>query len=181
MRTAFILQNELINDYVDDNPDSFPLDDVDIVQSWQEFERGTFGVLKHLKKGSVFVAENGRVCLVQGPGRSLADWPFQSATLEETPVLVEAVLLPFKSVIIDDGVLSCYSLRWPSMREEWEAEYREARRKRQVVSSLLLPSESDWESQWRSELDRRGGDVRSGQAVGVAAQQVFEELRGKLG
>lgn len=49
-----------------------------------------------------------------------------------------------------------------------------------LLQSLDVEEDSDAESAWKAELDRRFAEIRSGAVEGIPAEQVFEELRKRL-
>lgn len=75
----------------------------EIVLAWKRKISGTFIIERHLKKGSVFIsADDSSVYLVNG---IYSDWNemTQGAPL---PFTVRTTLIPFKDVIISDGLAS---------------------------------------------------------------------------
>ena len=74
-----------------------------IVSSWKRAVHGQFIVDRHLKKGSVLISlDNNEVYVVKGIYSSwremLANYPM--------PQIVKATLIPFRDVIIYDGVIA---------------------------------------------------------------------------
>jgi putative addiction module component (TIGR02574 family) len=47
-----------------------------------------------------------------------------------------------------------------------------------LIQSLQPQADADVESAWDAELERRGNQIRTGQAAGEPAEKVFSELRG---
>jgi hypothetical protein len=97
----------LMDDYIQANPDAFSESELEILRGWRrQFLKGTFYILRHLKKGTIFIGDQNKVYSVSGlvtpldeivPGYAL-------------PQLAETVLLPFKEVIVYDGLFSGYNL-----------------------------------------------------------------------
>jgi putative addiction module component (TIGR02574 family) len=48
-----------------------------------------------------------------------------------------------------------------------------------LIGSLDGAEETDVETEWDAEIDRRVSEIKSGQAVGKPAEQVFAEMRAK--
>ena len=74
-----------------------------IVSSWKKHISGKFILERHLKKGSIFISMNDeKVYLVKGLNST---W---SEMLDgmPPPVLLNATLLPWKDVIISDGLVA---------------------------------------------------------------------------
>ena len=76
-----------------------------IVAGWKRCKPGRYIVERHLKKGSVFIsAEDGAVYMVKG---LFSTW---EEMLGGCPVLLDAVLIPFRDIIISDGLVAPYSI-----------------------------------------------------------------------
>ena len=57
-RDALWAHPELIETYVQENPDALPSEELEIVQKWKGFIKGSsFILLRHLKNGSIFIAD----------------------------------------------------------------------------------------------------------------------------
>lgn len=86
--------------------DEIPHEHKEIIQSWKKHVRGTFVIERHLKKGSILISEDEKVYQVSGIISSLEEM-FQYARL---PQVVETTLLPFRNVIITDGLFISYDI-----------------------------------------------------------------------
>ena len=76
-----------------------------IVADWKRCKPGRYILERHLKKGSVFIsAEDGAVYMVKG---LCSTW---EEMLGEAPVLLDAVLIPFRDSIISDGLVVPYHI-----------------------------------------------------------------------
>lgn len=76
-----------------------------IVAGWKCCKPGRYILERHLKKGSVFIsAEDGAVYMVKG---LCSTW---EEMLGEAPVLLDAVLIPFRDSIISDGLVVPYQI-----------------------------------------------------------------------
>lgn len=74
-----------------------------IILGWKRRISGTFIIERHLKKGSVFIfANDNSVYMVNG---IFSDWN-EMLGGAPLPIMVEATLIPFKDVIISDGMVS---------------------------------------------------------------------------
>lgn len=131
---------KLIEAYVRKNPDALPTAELQIIHKWKDFIKGSFFILRHLKKGSIFISNDNQVYAVQGIQDPL-DELIPSYVL---PQMVEAVLLPFKGQIIYDGLLSGYRVYLGGgIRSDINHTYTVAKQKNRVISTLepdQLPS-----------------------------------------
>ncbi|HUE99967.1 MAG TPA: hypothetical protein VMN99_11990 [Anaerolineales bacterium] len=124
---------ELIESYVQENPDSLPSGDLEIIRKWIGFVKSSFFILRHLKKGSIFIAKDNQVYLVHGIQDPLEE-VIPSYAL---PQMVEAILLPFKGQIIYDGLLAGYSVHFgQGIRSDLEHTYKVAKQKDRIISTL---------------------------------------------
>ena len=82
-----------------------PNEHAQIVAGWKQRKSGRYILERHLKKGSVFIsAEDGSVYMVKGLFSTWAEM------LGESPVLLDAVLIPFRGSIISDGLVVPYRI-----------------------------------------------------------------------
>ena len=74
-----------------------------IVAGWAQCKPGKYIMERHLKKGTVFISEDDqKVYMVKG---LVSSW---EEMLGKGPVLLDAVLLPFRDSIISDGLVVSY-------------------------------------------------------------------------
>ncbi len=79
----------------------------EIVAGWKRCRRGTYILERNLKKGSVFIsAEDAEVYMVLG---LFSAWE-EMFGYRPLPVMMEAVLLPFRDKIITDGLVIPYNI-----------------------------------------------------------------------
>lgn len=78
----------------------------EIICSWKRRIQGRFVMERHLKKGTIFVAEDSKVYQVQGIVSSWEEM-FWGAPM---PLLIEATFMPFRDVIISDGLVIPYNV-----------------------------------------------------------------------
>ncbi|MDD3137596.1 MAG: hypothetical protein PHX08_01310 [Lachnospiraceae bacterium] len=78
-----------------------------IIESWKRFKRGRFIIERHLKGGSMMISmEDENVYQVVGIITSIEEM-FYYAPM---PLMVEATLMPFRNLIITDGLIMPYNL-----------------------------------------------------------------------
>ena len=109
-----------------------PKEYAQIVAGWKQCKRGRYILERHLKKGSVFIsAENGEIYLVKG---LFSSW---SEMLGEAPVLLDAVLIPFRGSIISDGLVIPYRICFgKGAREDFKDAYMNAKRNNAIHFSI---------------------------------------------
>ena len=122
----------LLDNYVAEQRD-MSQEEKDILLSWKGRIRGKFVLLRHLQRGSVFISEEKEVYQVLGIQSSWEEL-FPEETL---PVFMEATLLPFRDVIISDGVVIPRPVRIPeSVKEECQSIYLAARKSKTMRRTL---------------------------------------------
>ena len=114
---------------------TLPEDRRSILLSWKNRRQGTFLVERHLAKGSIFIDADDssvyQVCGIRSDWEEMLDWC-------PLPVLVHAVLIPFRDVIITDGlVFSEPGLMFgPGARKMLKDVYMEAKSAGVVIRTL---------------------------------------------
>lgn len=109
-------------------------DNKNIVLGWKKRISGKFIVERHLKKGSVFISLNDEaVYLVSG---IFSSWD-EVLCGRSLPISLEAVLIPFKNVIISDGlVISSNVFFGKNISEEFKDIYLNAKKNGTIYKSL---------------------------------------------
>ena len=107
--TSALWENpHIIENYINDNSNSFSSDDLSILKSWMNNNiHDKFIVDRHLKKGSVLISmQTEEVYIVKG---IYSSW---KEMLDKFPMpqIVEATLIPFKDTIIHDGIVIPYGI-----------------------------------------------------------------------
>ncbi len=143
VREALWNQPELIDAFVQENPHHLSADELNILRKWRaRFLKDRFYILRHLKKGTIFIGSKNRVYSVIGLLTEL-DEVIPSYAL---PHMVEAILLPFKGAIIYDGLLPGYNVHFGSgIRADFNRTYAAAKEKGRIIATLepdLAPQKS---------------------------------------
>ncbi len=99
-------RTSIIDDYVTET--KLPAEHKQILLGWKRCIPGTYIIERHLKKGSVFISTNNAVYLVNG---IIDSWE-EMLPDHPTPLIVKATLLPFKNIIISDGLVSVFRVRF---------------------------------------------------------------------
>ena len=96
----------IIEDYMKEN-EELPEEHKEIIRSWKRRIQGKFLMERHLKKGTIFISmENEEVYQVSG---IISSWEemFLGAPM---PLMLEATFMPFRDVIISDGLVMPYNI-----------------------------------------------------------------------
>lgn len=123
----------IIDDYLNENPD-LPDDHREIIRSWKRRIQGKFMMERHLKKGTIFISlEDEEVYQVSG---IISSWEemFFGAPM---PLMLEATFMPFRDVIISDGLVMPYNIIvGGSMKQMFKNVYMTAKKSGQIHQSL---------------------------------------------
>lgn len=125
-------KTSVLDDYI--NQIILPIEQMDIILSWKHCIPGRFIIERHLKKGSVFIStDDESVYLVNGIIDSWEDMLLGVPT----PIIVEAVLLPFKHHIITDGLVSVQPIRFGrNYSDEFNEIYMAAKCSGSIIKSI---------------------------------------------
>jgi hypothetical protein len=133
IRNALWEHPELIKIYADENPNQLGKEDLEIIIKWQNFVKGSFYILRHLKKGSIFIGDKNAVYAVHG----IQDPLEEIIPSYALPRMVEAILLPFKGQIIYDGLLSGYNISFGGgIRADLNYTYTVAKAKARIITTF---------------------------------------------
>ena len=136
-RDHFLDHIQLISEYIDENPDEFRDSELGHITTWSHFLRGKFIIERNLKKYTVFLSDGSpsRAYGVLGLRDEIVDLISQLL-----PVYVTAVLLPWKGVIVCDGLLEAYSLSFGrGIKSGLRDTYLEAK-----ASGIITSLDPDW-------------------------------------
>lgn len=148
VRNALWDNPQLIADYARENPDKFTAEEIAIVSSWQHFVRGTFFIERLLKKQAIFIKDD-EVYAVLGLFDPL-DEMFDKRML---PVYCQAILLPFKDVIVYDGLLSSYPVFFGGgVKGNLKETYNRAKQRGEIIVSLGVEGAQPAPNQRKMEL-----------------------------
>lgn len=123
----------LIDAYVAENSDGLSAAELGIVRKWKGFVSGTFQIFRLLKKHAVFIREDSQVYGVLGLHDSLEE-VFLGRPL---PIMVQAVLLPFKGKVVYDGLLKWSNIFFGGgIRTSLKEEYMVAKQQGRIITTL---------------------------------------------
>lgn len=123
----------VIDDYLKERSD-LPEEHRKIIASWKRRIQGRFVMERHLKKGTIFIdLDSEEVYQVSG---IISSWEemFWGAP---TPLMLEATFMPFRDVIISDGLVMPYNvIMGGGMKKMFKDIYMNAKKNGQIQQSL---------------------------------------------
>ena len=132
VRDALYDNIELIDAYLQEDPQQFQAEEIEILRSWKRFIRGEFFIERILKKYTIFIGDEnvyGVLALHESFEEML---PFV-----RLPYYTKAVLLPFKSKIIYDGILEGYNISFGrGIRSDLKETYMTAKQNGRIIDSF---------------------------------------------
>ena len=122
------------------------------MEGWSQSKPGKYIMERHLKKGTVFISEDDQtVYMVEG---LFSTW---EEMMGKGPVLLDAVLIPFKDMIISDGLVRAYPFHFGrGYSEAFKDIYRKAKEDNTIRFSL-----SGGEPERRPNKEKATGTVES--------------------
>ena len=139
IREELFKNPQLIDSFIDTNPMKFSPDELEIIKSWKNFIKEKLLIFRYLKNYTIFLDINnppkayGVLAL-----RSYFDEIIES----KLPIIVDAILLPFKDSIIYDGILSNYPIIFGrNKRNEFNDIYQEAKFRYGIIKSSNMTTE----------------------------------------
>lgn len=133
VRNALYDNINLIDEFVEKNPDNFSLEELDIVSSWKNFIKSIFYIFRHLKNYSVFLSSetNAKAYGILGISSDL------KKMFPHLPIMVDTVLMPFKNHVIYDGFIAPYPMAFGGgIRRNFKSIYDEAKAKFGIIATL---------------------------------------------
>ena len=94
-------ERELIDEYLESNKE-LSEEKREIVRGWKRAVKGTFFLERHLKSGSMLISADDET-VYQSVGIK-SSWE-ELLWIQDPPVVLDATLIPFKNVIIPDGII----------------------------------------------------------------------------
>lgn len=124
----------VIDDYLAEHGDALSEEHKEIIRSWKRRVRGKFIMERHLNKGSIFISmENQEVYQVSGIVSSWGEM-FRYAPM---PLILEATFIPFKNVIISDGLIASHNITiGENIAKLLSKTYKEAKRNGKIHNKL---------------------------------------------
>lgn len=163
VREALYENLELIDSFVQKNPQNFAKEQLVIVSNWKNFIRGQFFIERLLKKYAVFIQED-IVYGVLGLSQSFDELTYYS----NLPLYVDTILLPFKGKIIYDGLLGSRNIHFGGgIKRSLKETYMRAKQNNRIIESLEISHEEKQNKSkpkslknWNPELDELANKVK---------------------
>ena len=164
IRDALCEKPAIIESFVAENPFIFTQDELEIVSGWRHLVRGTFYLVRYLKRYAVFLDEKAN----RAYGVVALEDAFEEILGPELPVRLEAMLIPFKGRIVYDGFLHYYNIFFGrGFREDLNEDYQEAKHRYGIITSLPPTGEEEKsdEEQLRFYLRNERSRMRYGEEI----------------
>lgn len=132
---------QLIDDFVDENPPGLPTEELDTIYQWTDYEFGEFVVVRHLSDYAVFLDWDDPP---QAFGVKASKVPFEALWEEAAlPVMVsKTALLPFEGTIINDGWMAIKPIIFGgTISTDIDDAYEEAKHRFDIIETLPAPQE----------------------------------------
>ncbi|MEM9092492.1 MAG: hypothetical protein AAGC93_27645 [Cyanobacteria bacterium P01_F01_bin.53] len=97
---------ELIDQFIQDNPENLNDEEIAIVSGWKTFVYSDFFIERMLKKHSIFIDDEDNVYGVLG----ITDAPSDFIDKRSLPIRLQTTLLPFKGKVVSDGLYRWYRI-----------------------------------------------------------------------
>ena len=123
----------IIDDYLMDHEDLSD-EHKEIIRSWKRRIQGTFMMERHLKSGTIFISmTDEEVYQVSGIVSSWEEMFFGAPM----PLIIEATFMPFRDVIISDGLVMTYNiLIGGGMKRTYKDIYMDAKKNGRIHRTL---------------------------------------------
>jgi hypothetical protein len=146
VRDLIYQKTEYINSFTQENPYQLSKEDLSIAEQFKHFKKARFWIPKYLKNYAVFLDDKFAYGVL-----ALAD-PFERVVGDDLPLMVEAVLLPFKDCIVYDGFLQPYNISFGgNIRASIKDDYNEKKVKYGIITTL--PVETNIKEQKTTDED----------------------------
>ena len=130
---------ELIDSFIKENPANLSSEELEIINGWKNFVKGKFLIFRYLKNHTIFLD------ITNSPrayGVLALYTDIEEMVGSDLPVIVDAVLLPFKNRIIYDGLLSPSKIiLGRDMCRDFNGMYQEAKFRYGIIKSLNKTNE----------------------------------------
>jgi hypothetical protein len=167
VRDALYEHRELIDQFVTENPAGLLPEELEVVGSWKNALVGQFFILRYLKKHTIFLCSGDETPKAYGV-LGLAD-PVEEVVNRPLPVMCNAVLLPFGTQIIYDGLIAPFSISFGGgVRRSLDQDYKLAKETFGIITSL--PEGSQGAASAKESMKPRKPAVKARAAKAIAGR-----------
>lgn len=149
IRKALYKQTDVIDSFVRENPHNFSKEELEIILGWKNFVKGSFCLLQQLKNHAIFLDSDS-------PPKAygvLGLYSMFEEMVPSIPIMIKAVLLPFRGKIVYDGFLHSYNIiLGGGIRRSFNDAYQEAKSRFGIITSLPFSAEEKESSE--ADVDR---------------------------
>jgi hypothetical protein len=136
VRDAFLDHTDLLASFVEQNPAHLSDEELAIVRSWRHLVAGKFYIFRELKKYTIFLSTDKQPVAY---GVLALSQPFEELVGPYLPVLTHTVLLPFKGMIVYDGLLNSYRISFgPGIQRSLNENFKGAKARHGIATSLPI-------------------------------------------
>jgi hypothetical protein len=136
LRSQLWDNRKLIDEFLEDKDNGIENDEErEIISDWRKFTvKDSFVVIKHHEKYSVFMSSEGPTKLYAVHG--ISD-PIEYLLMFKTPVYLDAILIPFKGIIIWDGIVVQSKISFgPGITSSLNKQYKELKAEQGIVKQF---------------------------------------------
>jgi hypothetical protein len=171
LRDAFYKGTKILDGYLLENPDKLSSEELNLVAAWRFRVVDDFYIFRYLKKYTVFLTAKEPVRLYGVVG--LVSPIEEVIPKYALPCLIRTGLLPFRDVIVYDGLFSGYNVTFGSgIRASLTDTYNRVKRRDGIVKSLTDAQGSPLVS---TSLDRRRAARKPAQDFAPAVGEIVAQ------
>ncbi|MEK7723345.1 MAG: hypothetical protein AAB336_03275 [Acidobacteriota bacterium] len=133
VRNALFENPQLIDEFIDENPNDIPMKELAHASKWKNFLKGEFYIERYLKNHAILIGEDNETYGVIGLTDSIEEF-VPSFML---PQLVQTILLPFQGKIVHDGFLVPYQIYFGgNIKRELKDVYMNAKKRNKIITAF---------------------------------------------
>lgn len=125
---------QVIDEYLEKHHSELPKKHLEIIDGWKRRICDDFILERNLKSGSIFISgHTDEVYLVSG---IISSWE-EMFYYRSPPIMLSTTLIPFRGVIISDGLVSAYNVMFGGgYKSEWKDIYMTAKKSGSIHKTL---------------------------------------------
>lgn len=161
IRDRLYRKAEIIDSFVETNPFGFTPEELETIQQWRDFTRGSFFVMAYREEHTIFL-QDGNPPKAYGVLALASTFEDLFGAARCLPQMIDAVLLPFQEKIVFDGLFDSYKIHFDkNYRRELVEKFDEAEEIFDIITILPIPrKEKDPEEKLRYYLRSKENRAR---------------------